>query len=217
MKKCVYIKILSISLLLFTGCFDDFNRDKIVKKELLKGEANESYHKKADSFFDEGNYAEALKYELEQLKEDLKYYREDSAEIAVDYNYIALNYKKLKDYNRSITYYEKAIKIDNKVLDLTNPQKSIDYYNIASTYDAMRLYDKALDYYLKSLTIKPNQKDRLETYRDIGKIYKEKRDYRNSLIYYKNAFFLYKKLEPKDKALGVDILENIQEINKILK
>lgn len=217
MKKSLHIKISITLLLLLTGCFNNFERDKVEKKNLLKGDANESYHKEADRYYEEGNYSQALKYEFKQLEEDLKYYKDISAEIAVDYNNIGLNYLKLKDYNNSISYYQKAIKIDNIVLDLNNHERVVTYYNIASSFYAKKEINKALNYYIKLLKINPTLKERLDTYQQIGEIYKEKRDYQNSLLYYKNAFIIFRKVKPKDDAVGVNILESIIELEKIMK
>jgi len=213
-KKILIVALSLIGLLGLTGCLDELNSDKKVEKKLLSGRANEGFYKHSEECFKEANYTGALHYERKQLEEDLKYYKEESAEIAVDYNNIALNYDKLKEYNNSIIYYQKALKIDNKVLDLKNPEKSTTYYNLASSYDSIEDYDKALNYYLKSLRIKQKLKYKLITYQDVAKIYKRKKDYKNALIYYKNAFIVYRKLEPKDKAVGVNILKNMEQLEK---
>ncbi len=210
----MHIKLLILTILLFTGCFDTLNKEQKVERKLLVGDANESYHKKADNYYKEANYKEALKYELKQLEEDLKYYRDISAEIAVDNNNIGLNYYKLKEYNQSILYYKKAIKIDNIVLDLDNYERGVTYYNIASAYNKIKEYDKALNYYLKSLKIKPRLEDKLVTYQDVAKIYNRKKEYNKALLYYKNAFIIYKKVKQQDRAVGVNILENIQQLEK---
>ena len=213
-KKILTVVLVLAGLLGLTGCLDEFHSEKKVEKKLLSGKADESFHKRSQEYFEEANYTGALHYELKQLEEDLKYYKEQSAEIAVDYNNIALDYDKLKDYNRSIIYYQKAIKIDNKVLDVNNPEKATTYYNLASSYDTLKLYDKALNYYLKSLSIKPKLKDKLVTYQDIAKIYKLKKEDEKALLYYKNAFIVYRKIKEKDRAVGVNILENIEQLEK---
>lgn len=203
-----------LTILIFNGCFDTLNQESKIERELLVGEANESYHKKADKLYKEANYREALKYEFKQLEEDLKYYKDISAEISVDYNNIGLNYYKLQEYNQSIFYYKKAIKIDNIVLDLDNYERGVTYYNIASSYDTIKEYDKALKYYLKSLKIKPKLEDKLITYQDVAKIYHRKKEYNKAMLYYSNAFILYKKSKQPDRAIGVNILENIQQLEK---
>ena len=209
------LTFLLVGLLGFTGCLDELVTEKKPEKKLLVGKADEHFHKLSQGCFNEGNYTGALHYDLKQLQEDLKYYKEQSAEIAVDYNDIGLDYDKLKEYNSSVIYYKKAIKIDNQVLKLTNPEKATTYYNLASSYDSLKLYDKALKYYLKSLRIKQKLEYKLITYQDVAKIYKRKKDDEKALIYYRNAFIVYKKLKEKDKAVGVNILESIEQLNLI--
>ncbi len=216
-KKIVTLTLLLIGLLAFTGCLDELTTEKKPEKKLLVGKADEQFHKRSQECFTEANYTGALHYDLKQLEEDLKYYKEQSAEIAVDYNDIGLDYDKLKDYNSSVLYYKKAIKIDNLVLKLTNPEKATTYYNLASSYDSLKRYDKALNYYLKSLSIKQKLEYKLITYQDIAKIYKRKKEDKQALLYYKNAFIVYKKLKEKDKAVGVNILENMKELEKRIK
>ena len=213
-KKILTVTLLLVGLLGLTGCLEELNSEKKVEKKLLSGKADEGFYKRSQEYFQEANYTGALHYDRKQLEEDLKYYKEESAEIAVDYNNIALDYDKLKEYNNSIIYYRKAIKIDNKVLELKNPEKATTYYNLASSYDSLKLYDNALNYYLKSLGIKQKLKDKLVTYQNIAKIYKRKREDKKALLYYKNAFIVYKKLEPKDKAVGFNILENMEQLEK---
>jgi len=212
MNKKLYFLAISLNIILLTGCLKEETEENKVERKLLQGEASENFHQEAEKFFAEGDYRRALQSELQQLEEDLKYYKRESAEIAVDYNNIALNYDKLKEYNNSIIYYQKAIKIDNKVLELDNHEKSTTYYNIASSYESIKAYDKALNYYLKSLQIKAKPKEKLITYQDIAKIYQLKGDQDKALLYYKNAFIVYKRVEPKDKAIGVNILENMEAL-----
>ena len=215
-------KILTVTLLLFgmvitSGCLDDFKEKKKVEKKLLTGTPTEEYYEQAQEYFEEGNYTGALQYDFKQLEEDLKYYKEQSAEIALDYNNIALDYDKLKDYNNSVSYYQKVIKIDNIVLDKDNPERATTYYNIASSYESLKLYNNALNFYLKSLKIDKDSESRLLTYYDIAKIYEETGNHKQALPYYQKALALYKKSIKKDQAMGENITQAITRLKQKTK
>jgi len=212
-------KILTVTLFLVVvvataGCIDESKENKKVERKLLTGTPTESYYEKAQEYFEEGNYTGALEFDTKQLEEDLKYYREVSAEIALDYNNIALDYDKLKDYNKSIETYQKVIKIDNTVLDIDNPERATTYYNIASSYDTLKLYDKALHFYLKSLKIDKDSESLLITYYDIAQIYDKKKSNKEALYYYKKALVLYKKSIKRDRAMGENITHSISRLEK---
>jgi len=216
-KKILTVALLLVGLVATTGCLDDFKDKEKVEHKLLKGTPDEQYYEHAQEYFEEGNYSEALKYDFKQLEEDLKYYTEKSAEIALNYNNIALDYDKLKDYNNSIKYYLKAVKIDNIVLDRDNPERATTYYNLASSYYSLKNYDEALKFYLKSLKIDKEPEDRLITYQDIAKIYEYKKSYKQALHYYQKALILYKKSNREDKITGLHIKESIQKLKMKIK
>jgi len=158
------IKFLTTSILVifsffFTACLTDNKESKEQVKSLLTGEPSEKYHMLSQKYFKEGEYRKALKYNIKQLNEDLKYYKKESSEIALDYNDIGLNYDKLKEYTRAIEYYQKAIQIDNIILDDNNTERATTYFNLASSHDALDNYDEALEYYLKALAIDKESKE----------------------------------------------------------
>jgi tetratricopeptide (TPR) repeat protein len=216
-KKILTVTLLLVGMVVITGCLDDFKEKTKVEKKLLTGTPNEEFYEHSQAFFEEGNYTGALIYDLKQLKEDLQYYPDISAEIALDYNNVALDYDKLKEYNKSITYYTKVIEIDNIVLDRDNLERATTYYNIASSYESLKLYDKALNFYIKSLNIERESENRLLIYQDIAKIYGYKKSYKQSLYYYQKALILYNKSTNQDKATGVNINESILNLKEKIK
>jgi len=216
-KKILTVSFLLVGMVVTTGCLDEFKEKKKIERKLLAGTPTEEYYEHSQEYFEEGNYTGALKYDFQQLEEDLKYYREESAEIALDYNNIALDYDKLKDYNNSITYYQKVIKIDNLVLEPNHPERATTYYNIASSYDSLKVYDKALNFYLKSLKIEKDSESIFITYQDIAKIYEHKESHKQALYYYQKALVLYKKSVKKDKAIGENLTESITALKQKIK
>jgi len=152
------IKLLSRAIVIlfsffFTACLSDTTESKKPVKVLLKGTPSEEHHLLAQKYLQEGEYRKVLEHEIKQLNEDLKYYEEERAEIALDYNDIGLAYDNLKEYSRAIEYYQKAIKIDDIVLENNSSERATTYFNLASSYDTLENYNKALHYYLKASTI----------------------------------------------------------------
>ena len=138
---------------LFTACYDEHKESIKSKKVLLEGTASEENYHLAQKHFSEGEYKQALAFHLKQLEEDLKYYVDDSLEIASDYNNIGLDYDELKNYEKALEYYLKTMKIDEIRLEENSTERSITFYNVASSYDDLEQYSKAIKYYLKALEI----------------------------------------------------------------
>lgn len=170
--------IILIALSSFWGCFDNKGEVKETKTVLLKGEPSEKHSLLAQKYFEEGEFQKSLEEDKKQLVEDLKYYKEQSPEIALDYNNIGLDYDELKEYANAIEYYKKAMKIDEKTLEENSTERSTTYYNFASSNDALGNYDKALEYYLKALNIDKVglgefSRDVLGEHEDIAKLYEK--------------------------------------------
>jgi tetratricopeptide (TPR) repeat protein len=215
-------KILTVAILLFgvfglSGCLENFQEEKKIEKKLLTGTADESNHKKAETYFQEANYSEALKYDLKQLEEDLLYYREKSAEIALDYNDIGLDYAKLKKYKKALEYYTKAMNIDNVVLTATSIEKATTYYNIATSYQSLKDYPNALLYYNKALEIDQDKENIIASYQEIGMVHEKTKLYRLSFDFYKKALELQEKLYNKDDERIFTTKEKLRELGKLLK
>ena len=170
--------ILLASLSSFWACSDDKGNIKEIETILLEGEPSEEHSNLSQKYFEEGEFQKALEEDKKQLVEDLKYYKEQSPEIALDYNNIGLDYDELKEYTKAIEYYKKAMKIDAKTLDDNSTERSTTYYNFASSNDALGNYDKALEYYLKAVKIDKVglgefSRDVLGEYEDIAKLYEK--------------------------------------------
>jgi tetratricopeptide (TPR) repeat protein len=151
--QITFITILLLCILLFTACNDEKKETLTQKRVLLEGNASEEYYHLAQKYFADGEYEKALALDLKQLEEDLKYYKEISLEIALDYNNIGLDYDELKNHEKALDYYLKTIKIDEITLEENSTERSTTYYNVASTYDALEQYPKAIEYYEKALEL----------------------------------------------------------------
>jgi len=215
-------KILTVTLFLpllvgVTGCLESFKEEKKVKRVLLKGSPTEEYYQDSQKYFLDGNYSEALKYDFKQLEEDLKYFQDQSAEIAVDYNNIGLDYKKLKEYGKALEYYKKAMKIDNRVLSAKSIEKATTYYNIASSYASLKDYNNSLAYFEKSLSIDTDKEKILASYQEIATIYEKNKAYALAFTYFKKALNLQEKLYKKEDEAFLRIKSKLQELGQKLK
>ena len=220
-------QILLISIMLGTslgvvGCNENSEQKELISQPLLKGEANQSNYEMAQKFFDEGDYKQALAYDMKQLEVDLKYYKEESVEISLDYNNIGLDYDELKEYNKALEYYGKAMKIDNVVLDRNSTERATTYYNVASSYDALEDNSNALTYYFKALEIDKMvsgeyHEDVLSSYLDIAKIYERTEKYSSALTYYKKALMVQEKIYEADDSNTEATREIINNLEKNIK
>jgi len=216
-KKILTVTLFLILLLGVTGCLEDFIEEEKVERTLLKGSPTEEYYIKSQKYFIESNYSEALQYDFKQLEEDLKYFKEQSAEIAVDYNNIGLDYKKLKKYEDALSYYKKALYIDNIVLSKKSIEKATTYYNIASSYASLGDYNTSLIYFKKSLTIDTNKEKRVASYQEIGTIYEQIKAYKLSFFYYKKALEIQKKLYIKEDERILYSKDKLRKLGEKLK
>ena len=199
--KTVMMAFLLMFSFLFTACFDGLEESKGVLKTLLKGEPSEKNYEFSQQYFEEGKYEEALKFDIKQLEEDLKYYKDESAEIALDYNNIGLDYDELKNYKKALEYYIKAMKIDDITLESNSTERSTTYYNAAASFGALKRYDEALNYYFKALKIDNvglghYHDDVLAEYEEIAVIYEKTNKVKLAIE------FLEKALELKEHVYG---------------
>jgi len=214
MKQRLIINILLVVTFLFTGCLENFKEDKKVEKELLSGTSDEHYYQNSKKYFEEGNYSESLKYNLKQLEEDFKYYKEQSAEVAVDYNNIGLNYNQLGEHKKALEYYLKAMEIEKIVLDTNSSKKATTFYNMASAYFSVNDFNRSLHYYNKSLLLDKEPINLIATYDDMASIYEAQHNYKASLTYYKKSLILQNGIYSENEEI---VLRTKSKINQLTK
>jgi tetratricopeptide (TPR) repeat protein len=222
MKNTVTFIFLLSTTLLMTACFDNADKSKESIQNFLKGEANQSNYELSQKYFSEGEYEKALEFDKKQLTEDLKYYKEISIEIALDYNNIGLDYDELKNYQKALEYYEKAMKIDNVTLDLNSTERSTTYYNVASSYDALGDNKNALTYYFKALEIDKvglgaYHGDVLSEYEDIAEVYERISNYELAVEYFTKALEFKEHEYGKEDLQTKDMAKKIEELKKKIK
>ena len=106
-KKILILSLIFTISLAFIGCEEPNKADTETSKELKTGKPSQKNTELAQKFFEEGNYKQALAHDLKQLEEDLNYYKEQSAEISLDYNNIGLDYDEQENYHKALEYIKK--------------------------------------------------------------------------------------------------------------
>ena len=214
--------ILLVSLSSFWACSDNKDNVKEIKTILLKGKPSEEHSTLSQKYFEEGEFEKALAEDKKQLEEDLKYYKKQSPEIALDYNNIGLDYDELKDYTKAVEYYQKAMEIDEKTLDENSTERSTTYYNFASSNDELGNYDKALEYYLKALSIDKVglgefSRDVLNEYEDIAKLYEKIGKIKLAIDYYQEIVDIIAHGSNSENERSKRVKSKIEALQKRLK
>ncbi len=137
--------------------------------------------------------------------------------LALLYNNVGLIYKTKGEYDKAIEYYQKNLKIQEEIGRTLN--KAMGMSNIANVYYVFAIdYSKAMDYYKQSLelfiqyaeenadssqeTIRAKQ-GVLNTYMNIGGVYREQDDSDLALENYRKAIEVAEELGDKPKIADV--------------
>jgi tetratricopeptide (TPR) repeat protein len=161
-----------------------------------------------------GNYAQALSYDLENVRIKEKILAADDVDLATAYNNIAGTYEYLGDYQKSLEYGLKTVSIFEKVLSAEHTNLATSYNNIAGTYEKLGDYQKALEYDLKALSIREKvlsaEHPSLATsYNNIAITYYYLDDYQKSLEYGLKALSIKEKVLSAEHPSLADSYDNI--------
>lgn len=123
---------------------NDFETErKYYKQALLEDIENsyEFYGLIANSYFNEKNYEDAIKYYNKSIEANKNYIS--------SYCNIAEIYSLKKDFDKAEKHYKKAIEI--------SPEYVFPYYKIGNLYFIKQEYETAIKWYKKALEIEPNE------------------------------------------------------------
>ena len=87
--------------------------------------------------YQEGRAAEAMPLAEEVLKTAEAQYAEDSPEVALSLNNLALLQKGQQKYDEALKLYQRSLKIAEKITEPDNQRVIVALNNIALTYEAM--------------------------------------------------------------------------------
>jgi tetratricopeptide (TPR) repeat protein len=127
-------------------------------------------------------------------------YQKDSSDFETT-SYIGQSYYKLKQYKKSIKYYNRVLKL------LSTISRQIDYTNIllADSYKDSGQYNEAINYYSKSIDFKYSARMCLV----IANIYDEKlKNYEKAISYYQ---LFFNNLQKNEFVLGDEYVANVKK------
>jgi tetratricopeptide (TPR) repeat protein len=146
------------------GLWDLFGKEK-------KRKEAESYKKKGDYYFQEGNYQEAVQLYSAAVEKAPEY---DKAHYA-----LGCTYYRLGDYNNAAIFFQNALAID--------PDNSRYYYELGRAYLGTRSLISAIENFFKALELDPHHHMSLF---GIGTAYREMGNYERATKYFRKALHL---------------------------
>jgi tetratricopeptide (TPR) repeat protein len=150
------------------------------------------YNNLGATYYNKGEYNQAIKYFEKSLEIGKEFYGERHPEIGTRYNNLGEAYRQKGEYNRAIGYYEQALSIDEEFYGKRHTDVAIDYNNLGETYRQKGEYDLAIEYYeLASSISKEFYGERHPqialNYNNLGSVYYSKGEYDLAIEYYELA------------------------------
>ena len=108
--------------------------------------------------------------------------------MAVVYNNIGLNYKRVANYAKSVEYYKKSMHIDDSLK--LHKDLITDFTNIGNTFYQWKKFDQAILYFEKALQLAEQEEDlrqKAKVFSDMAGAYRGKEEFEKSLDYYQKA------------------------------
>lgn len=163
-----------------------------------------------------GDFQQALSYDMDVLKKCEELNLNSSIHVVYLKN-VAIDYRKLKKYKKSIDYSEKALKFaSNNIDNGLHPRCILPLINLGDVYLELDLINKALNYYLESYAKlskiyggKVSGRYFYFCFRGLGRAYVKLGDFEKGAYYLEDA--LNYKLNifgaPRDHSSLLEILE----------
>ncbi len=116
-------------------------------------ELGSHYNALAISYFFKSDWKKALDTYFLSLEIKLKYYGENSIQVAKGYNNIGIVYREMGQLNKAIDYYDKSLAIKRRLLGPKHRSIAMTYNNMSSLYKDLEDYQSAVDILEKALKI----------------------------------------------------------------
>jgi len=153
---------------------------------------------------------------LDLIEDKDNLYENENNEILSDknVNFLALYYKEVSNYNKSLLLQQNALAINENTLGKGHPNTATTYNNIGELYMMMGHNNRALEYYSKALSIYESilgnvNPDLAFTYNNIGLVYVNKGDYYMALEYYNKTLAIYENILGKENPNMLSTYNNI--------
>ncbi|CAF5157143.1 unnamed protein product [Rotaria sp. Silwood1] len=122
----------------------------------------------------------------------------------------------MKDYSKSLDYFQKCLTIYQQTLPERHPYQAITYSNIGDVHRLMGDYEKAIAFHRKALNIQENvQCNPLQcatTYINLGETYRQMKDYTTALTYYEKGLEIREKKLPKSHSDLAVVYHNLSKL-----
>lgn len=142
------------------------------------------YEKMAELYYNEGDYVNAFKF----YKKAYRFYKKKNNKGRAAYYTGLLNYLAGRN-DDALTFLNISVKLTNNSYILYNA-----YFLTGEVYETEKKYANAIDSYKRALNLARNKKDMADTLSKIYKIYYDKDDYDNCVVYImklKNIYNVY--------------------------
>lgn len=185
----------------------------------LKGDC---YNEIASVMYKQGN----LKDALESIEQAQKLIDETSPKKAEIYNNIGRIYYKMKEFQKSLFYFQLSLSIKEQIYSLNDVEIAVSYNNLGVIYMELGNYERALKYLEISLSIRRERNgdshpDTATTYNNIASVYFKVSKFNDAREYFSRALKIRERILGKkhlDTAMtyyGLGMLEiylkNIEE------
>lgn len=163
-----------------------------------------AYHLMAGTYYFDGDYQNALLYNLKTLNVRLEEDKKNPSDalkkkIATAYNNIASLYLNLSNYPKCIEANLKALELREKIKDSLGIARSLT--NIGNVYETISNYKMALEFQEKALEMMnhlDNQHGIGACYNNIGNIYLKEGNYIKARLAFEKAIDVRKKIEDEE-------------------
>jgi serine phosphatase RsbU (regulator of sigma subunit) len=190
----------------FDGASKLFEKQRALANILVKKYADSVYYRSylADLttlYFYKGDILKCLDISTELLNYDLR--NSDSVDISASFGNIAILYRKIGNYPKSIYYLQEAIKINEAS---HRNELAGNYSNLANVYSDLGQHKKSGEFFYKALKLRLEQKDERGlalSYANLANYFSNMNKDDSAIVYYSKAIYMNEKLKAPDskKAL----------------
>lgn len=160
-----------------------------LKKKTDEVTLAKTYNNIGNVYLDKDDYDKALEYHLKALSIRQRVLGENNPYTADSYENIGIIYGQKEDYHNALGYFNKSLSIRVHVFGASHPWVAESYNELSNCYYYMGVLDTALQFCQKSLDILKNysgvrKHEILNAYTNMGKIYKDKKDFHKASEYF---------------------------------
>ncbi|WP_213156072.1 tetratricopeptide repeat protein [Neochlamydia sp. AcF65] len=180
-----------------------FQHKKAKKYYLLAKEANPQSSNVLSTlgiiYREQGKLKIAAEYSKKALDIDLKFFRENHPDVAIDYNNLSQVYQEQGKLEKAAKHTKKALDIDLKLFGENHPTVARELNNLGIIYQEQGNIKEAIEYSEKALNISlklfgENHHMVTTHYNNLGTIYHRQRDLEKAIEYSKKALIIDLKL-----------------------